>query len=147
MAGSKKTIKHPSPSHRLLASSQDVTDDEDWADAPAREKSNKEEPDHDAVLSGDETYHTDNNDDYSDDDDATTDKAVVPFNVNDDVEPTPIKVLGKRKSKPSKKVSVFPTFTFTVSFGFPEFPANPTFSRIARSFAFVLKQKDQVQDH
>ena len=127
MAGSKKTTKHNTPSERLLAPSQDVIDDEDWADPPAREKPNEEEPDHNAVLSGDETYHTDNDDDYSDDDDATTDKAVRPSNLNDDVEPITSDALGKRKIKPMKRVSVFPAFTSRFLLDFPSFPLTQHF--------------------
>ena len=140
MAGSKKTIKHTPPSHRLLASSQDVTDDEEWTDAPARDKPSGEEPDHDAVLSGDETFHTNDDDDYSDDDDATTDKAIVPMNPNDEPELKEIHV-RKRKIKPSTKVSVLPSFTFAGSFGFPAFPANPHISLYSSILHLHLQRK------
>jgi len=57
------------------------------------------------------------------------------------VDKMPLDASGGRRDE----FCVDPFIAFTASFGFPAFPANPTFSRISRSFTTVLKEIGQ--DH
>jgi len=135
MAGIKKAnkgSKGKSPATRLVdAPSQQVTNDEDWFDPPARENSAEEEPNHEAVLSGDEESEEEEEEDESDsdDDDAIKTKGIIPFEPD---ELTPIKVINKKRNslKPDKvgshtllRLSAFSVFF--LSFPLPANTQNP----------------------